>query len=175
MAERILLYGVTGSGKTTYAARLAEKTALPWYSVDDLTWDHDWTPVPLDEQRRRIAEICARQRWILDTAYGQWLDIPFARVELIVALDFPRWVSLSRLLRRTAARLVDGRPICNGNRESLRTAFSFDSIVVWHFRSFPRKRARIRAWSADRSGPAVRRFTSPRRLDVWLEAGAPEP
>ncbi|MBO0745133.1 MAG: adenylate kinase [Candidatus Dormibacteraeota bacterium] len=174
MPERILFYGVTGSGKTTYAARLAEKTALPWYSVDDLTWERHWTPVPLDEQRRRIAEICARERWILDTAYGQWLDIPLARAQLIVALDFPRWVSLSRLLRRTAARVVDRRPICNGNRESLRNALSRESIIVWHFRSFRRKRARMRAWAADPGGPRMRRFTSTRRLESWLDEGAPD-
>lgn len=173
MPERILLYGVTGSGKTTYAARLADQTALPWYSVDDLTWDRNWVPVPPEEQRRRIAEICGRERWILDTAYGQWLDIPLARAQLIVALDFPRWVSLTRLLRRTAARIVDRRQICNGNRESLRTALSRDSIIVWHFRSFRRKRARIRAWSADPGGPEVARFTSPRRLEGWLDAIAP--
>ena len=174
MPDRILLYGVTGSGKTIYAARLAEKTGLPWYSVDDLTWDQGWVPVPLAEQRRRVDEICARERWILDTAYGQWLDIPLARVQLIVALDFPRWVSLTRLVRRTAARIVDRRPICNGNRESLRTPFSADSIVVWHFRSFRRRQARIRAWVEEGTGPAVRRFTSPRMIEAWFNAGAIE-
>lgn len=172
MPARILIYGVTGSGKTTYASRLAQKTGLPWHSIDDLTWDRDWVPVPVAEQRRRVAEICAHERWILDAAYGQWLDIPLARVELIIGLDFPRWVSLTRLLRRTAARIVDRRPICNGNRESLRTAFSRDSIIVWHFRSFRHKRARIRAWAGNNVGPEVRRFTSPRVLDDWLDGVA---
>ena len=53
-----------------------------------------WGPVSDDEQRRRIDVICAGERWVLDTAYGKWLDIPLARVEQIVALDFPRWLSL---------------------------------------------------------------------------------
>jgi adenylate kinase family enzyme len=38
-----------------------------------------------------------RGGWVLDAAYGRWLDIAIARVELIVALDFPRWLSLARL------------------------------------------------------------------------------
>ena len=50
--------------------------------------------VPEDEQRRRIEAICAGERWVLDTAYGAWVDVPLARAELIVALDFPRWLSL---------------------------------------------------------------------------------
>jgi adenylate kinase family enzyme len=169
----VLVYGVTGTGKTTLAARIAERTGLPWHSVDDLTWELDWVQVADEEQRRRMTALCAEDRWILDTAYGKWLDVPLARAQLIVALDYPRWISLSRLLRRTLRRAVDHRPVCNGNTESFRQAFSKDSIVMWHFRSFDRKRARIRAWAADPSGPAIVRLTSPRQTHRWLATLVP--
>ncbi len=168
MPKRILTYGVTGSGKTAFAKRISAATGIPWHSVDDLTWEPDWVAVPDDEQRRRIEAICAGDQWILDTAYGKWLDIPLARVELIVALDFPRWLSLFRLIRRTIARAVDGRPLCNGNHESFRHMFSRDSIILWHFKSFSRKRRRIRAWEADPPAARVVRLTSPRQADDWL-------
>lgn len=168
--QRILVYGVTGSGKTTLAARISAATGLPWHSVDDLTWEAGWVPVPVEEQRRRIAAICAGDRWILDTAYGQWLAIPLARADMIVALDYPRLVSLARLVRRTAMRIIDSKPICNGNRETARTALSPDSILVWHFRSFARKRRRIRNWATDPSGPEVVRMTRPWDTEVWLRS-----
>jgi adenylate kinase family enzyme len=167
--ERILVYGVTGSGKTTLAARLAQQTELPWHSVDDLTWEPGWVEVPTDEQRRRIGAICADQRWILDSAYSKWLDVALGRVELIVALDYPRWLSLGRLLRRSVVRALDRRTVCNGNNESFRQLMSRDSIVVWHFRSFARKRRRIDEWAADESGPAVVRLTSPSATRRWLK------
>jgi adenylate kinase family enzyme len=173
VADRIFVYGVTGSGKTTMAARIAERTGLPWHSVDDLTWEPGWIEVPPEEQRRRVAAICAGEQWILDTAYGKWLDVPLARVEVIVALDYARWRSLSRLVRRTLLRALDHRAVCNGNHETFRQAFSRDSIVVWHFRSFARKRDRIRAWAADPAGPAVIRLTSPRTTRRWLETLRP--
>ena len=172
-ARRVLIYGVSGSGKTTLAERLSTVTSLPWYSVDDMTWEPGWVEVPDDEQRRRISEICARPEWILDTAYARWRDIPLSRAELIVALDYPRWVSLQRLLRRTAARCLDRTPICNGNTESLRTAFGPDSIIRWHFRSFARKRDRIREWMDQVDGPRVIRLTSPRQTNAWLARPAP--
>jgi adenylate kinase family enzyme len=121
-------------------------------------------PVPDEEQRRRIEAICAAEEWVLDTAYGSWLDIPLARAELVVGLDFPRFVSLFRLTRRTIARSLDGRRSCTGNRESFRHALSRDSIMLWHFKSFRPKRRRIRGWEADRSGPEVLRLTSRDRL-----------
>jgi adenylate kinase family enzyme len=168
VADRILVYGVTGSGKTALAERISALTGIPWHAVDELTWEPGWVQVPDDEQRRRIEAICASGQWILDTAYGKWLDVPLARADMIVALDFPRWLSLARLIRRTVARVLDGRAVCNGNRESLRHVFSPDSIILWHFRSFRRKRSRIRSWEADSTRPVVVRLTSPRAVEEWL-------
>ena len=173
-AKRILVYGVTGSGKSTQAAALSDMTGIAWTSVDDLTWEPGWTEVSLPEQRRKIAEICAQDEWILDAAYGKWLDIPLARVELIIGLDYPRWLSLGRLVRRTALRVAARRIVCNGNRETLRGVFSHDSIFVWHFASVARKRQRIRGWESDPTGPPVLRYTRPREARKMLPGFARE-
>jgi adenylate kinase family enzyme len=162
-ASRIFVYGVTGSGKSTLAGHLSAATGLPCHPVDDLTWEPGWVQVPLEEQRRRIAAICERDEWILDAAYSAWLDIPLERVQVIVALDYARWRSLARLIRRTAARLLDGRFICNGNRETLRNTLSRNSLFVFHFASFARKRATMRRWEAAADGPGVLRLRSPRQ------------
>jgi adenylate kinase family enzyme len=174
-ARRILIYGVTGSGKSTLAARLSAITGIPWHPVDDLTWQPGWVAVPAEEQRRRVHAICEGAEWILDTAYGTWLDEPLGRAELIVALDYPRWFSLQRLVRRTLARLISGRLICNGNRETLRMIVSRDSIIGWHFRSFGRKRERIRRWLSDSTVPPVCRLTSARQTRQWLLSGPGQP
>ena len=173
--SRILVYGVTGSGKSTLAPRIAARLGLPWHAVDDLTWQPGWVEVPADVQRELVTAICAGDAWVLDSAYGKWLDVPLARADLIVGLDYPRWLSLGRLLRRTASRVVRRTEICNGNRESLRVVFSTDSIVVWHFRSFARKRERMRRWHADPSGPPVLLFRSPASVHRWLGALPPRP
>ncbi|SFW68130.1 adenylate kinase [Amycolatopsis australiensis] len=166
--DRIVVYGVTGSGKSTLAAAIAARTGLPYVSADDLSWQPGWVPVPDAEQRRRITEVCAGERWVLDAAYGKWRDIVFARTQLVVGLDYPRRLSLSRLLRRTVARAVTRKPVCNGNVESLRQMFSADSIIRWHFASFAVTRARIRAWAAESPGPEIVRLTSPRETRRWL-------
>ncbi len=167
-ASRILVYGVTGSGKTTLARQIGERTGLPWHEMDQLTWQPGWITVPLAEQRRRVAALCAGQHWVLDTAYANWLDLVLPRVELIVALDYPRRVSLGRLLRRTAARAIDKRDVCNGNQESFRSALSRDSILLWHFKSFRRMRARLRDWAAAPPGAQVVVLRSPRATERWL-------
>lgn len=171
-ARRILLYGVTGSGKSTLAERLSWVTGLPWQSVDDLTWEPGWLPVPDEEQRRKIAAICAGDEWILDSGYSKWLDIPLARVELIIGLDYPRWLSLRRLLRRTVVRAVNRQPVCNGNRESLRLAIGRESLIRWHFASFGRKRRRMQQWAAQppRDGIRVMLLRHPRQTRRWTDS-----
>ena len=168
-ARRILVYGVTGSGKTTLAERLSGLTGIGWTSVDDVTWQPGWVLLPEDEQRRIFTELCAGESWILDTAYGTWVDVALARAQLVVGLDYPRHRSLWRLLRRTLARNLDHRPICNGNVETWRQTLSSDSILVWHFRSFARKHARLIAWERDPSMPPVLRLSTPDELESWIE------
>lgn len=184
-----MVYGVTGSGKTTLARRIGEATGLPWHSVDDeIGWLPGWVMRSTAEQRRLAEEICAGQEWVLDTAYGTWLEVPLGSLDLIVALDYPRWFSLQRLLRRTVSRAATRQELCNGNTESWRQAFSKDSIVVWHFRSWARKRARILQWVSDPGSvrpeatagrsdadgqPTVLHFRSAREAEAWCVGLAP--
>lgn len=169
--RRILVYGVTGSGKSTLARRIGQITGLPWHSMDDeVGWLPGWVERPRAEQRQIVSGIVAGDRWVLDTAYSHWRDVVVDRAELIVALDYPRVVSLARLVRRTLRRAITRERACNGNTESLRQALSADSIVVWHFRSFPGKRERIAAWEADPAAPQVLRMRSPRDTELWLKS-----
>jgi adenylate kinase family enzyme len=168
-ATRYLIYGATGAGKTTLAAEISARTGIPWHSMDELTWEPGWVPVAEDVQRERGTEICARHAWVMDTAYTSWRDLALTRADVIVALDYPRWVSLGRLVRRTFRRVVDKRLVCNGNTETWRQVFSSDSIIVWHFRSWARKRRQMRAWARQSPGPAVVLLTSPRATGRWLE------
>jgi adenylate kinase family enzyme len=172
--RRILVYGVTGSGKSTLAARIGERLGLPYHAVDELTWEPGWVPVSEAVQRERIEAVCASDEWVLDTAYGSWLDLPLARADLIVGLDLPSLVSLSRLLRRTVRRVIRKDPTCNGNVETFRNSFlSRESILFWHFRSFKRKRSRMRAWQADPALPEVVLLRSANEVERWLSGTRP--
>lgn len=106
--------------------------------------------------------IRSQDSWVLDTAYSGWLDLVLDRADLIVGLDYPRWRSLGRLVRRTAARIIGRRPVCNGNVETLRNALSRDAIIAWRFRTFGEKRTRMREWRIASSGPSAILFASPR-------------
>lgn len=168
LPDRVLLYGVTGSGKSTAALAIGARTGHPVTLVDELTWLPGWVPVEEAEQRELIGRIVAGERWLLDSSYGAWVDLVLPRTQLVIGLDYPRWLSLSRLVRRTLSGAITREPRCNGNVESWRNMISRRSIVRWHFQSFARKRDRMRTWADSPEGPPVLLFRRPRELEAWL-------
>lgn len=167
--RRVVVYGVTGSGKSVAAERLGRLLGLPYVAVDDLMWEPGWVMVGEEEKRRRIEEVCAGETWVIDSVYQAWSDVPLSIPGVVVVgLDYRRLLSLGRLLRRTVHRRVTRTPICNGNRESLRRMVGRESIVAWHFRSFDTAHERLVAWEADPVLPPVLRFTRPTDLDRWI-------
>lgn len=78
LPDRVLVYGVTGSGKTTAALAIGSRTGLPVTLVDELTWLPGWVPVEASVQRDVIGDIVAGERWVLDSSYGDWLGFVIA-------------------------------------------------------------------------------------------------
>lgn len=174
-ARRVLIHGATGAGKSTAAYRIGDVLALPVHLADEEIGflpasQAVWTNREPEDMRAIATQITADDRWVLDSSYGAFRDVVLARTDVVVGLDYPRWLSLGRLARRTAARIRDGRRICNGNHETLRQLFSRDSIIVWHFTSFARKRRTMRAWAEDPAGPPTILVGGPADLDELIAA-----
>ncbi|MCZ2402172.1 adenylate kinase [Paenarthrobacter sp. Z7-10] len=169
-ARRILIYGVTGSGKSTFARQLGAVTKLPCHLVDDeIGWLPGWKSRPMADQQALASAIAAGDEWILDSAYAQWRSAVMPRVELLIALDYPRWLSFARLTRRSLRRVYRCEEVCNGNRETLGRLRSADSILLWHFSSFARKRRTMRALAANPGKMHVVIFRHPRQAERWLD------
>ena len=165
-AQRILIYGVTGSGKTTAADRIGEALGVPSHHVDDeIGWLPDWVERPADDQRRLALEMAADEAWVIDSAYGTWRDVLTARAQYVVALDYPRLVSLARLVRRGLRRVIAREATCNGNYESWGRLLGKESIIRWHFQSFRRKHEVILAMESSPDGPPVVRLRRQADLD----------
>lgn len=169
-ARRILCIGCTGSGKSTLALGLGERLGLPVTLMDELMWDPGWQQKPAATADPLVHARLAEPSWVLDTAYGPHRPAAVERAEVVVALDYPRWVSLGRLLRRTVRRVATRERVCNGNVETLRQVLSRDSIIVWHFRTWRDKRDQIRRLHADPVAPPVVVVDRPHRAATLLES-----
>ncbi len=133
--KRILVIGTGGSGKTTVARRLAQRTGLPLIHLDALYWRSGWQPTPADEWRATVQSLISRDAWIIDGNYGGTLDVRLAACDTVVFLDLPRLVCLWRVLKRQVRHLGQVRPeLAPGCRERLTWEF------IWWIWTYPSRR-----------------------------------
>ncbi|MEI8281487.1 MAG: hypothetical protein WCG75_03685 [Armatimonadota bacterium] len=110
--RRVLIYGVTGSGKTTAARHLADLMGFAWTEVDALMWNPGWDFVPLDVQRERIEAICSQDEWILDAGYAKWMDLVLPRVDLVPTNHFHTSSPIRKLYQPLSSILHFNQNIC---------------------------------------------------------------
>src|SRR5256886_17527246 len=68
--KRTLVIGSGGTGKTTVARRLAQRTGLPLIHLDLLYWRPGWQPTPGEEWHETVRRLVAGESWIIDGNYG---------------------------------------------------------------------------------------------------------
>jgi adenylate kinase family enzyme len=170
--QRVLVIGAGGSGKSTFAAALASKLALPLVHLDALYWHAGWQPTPPDEWRERVRGLAAQPRWVMDGNYGGTLDLRLQRCDTAIFLDMPRALCLWRVVKRRLRYVGRTRPdMAPGCREQL--SWEFVSWV-WSYRA-TRRDGILRRLAALGEGKRAVVLTSPSAVRRFLdEAGAGE-
>jgi adenylate kinase family enzyme len=158
LGRRILVWGTTGSGKTTLASRLGERLCLPVIELDALFWQPAWQATPADQFRERVQEAldACPDGWVCDGNYNSRLgDLLSRQAETVIWLNLPFRVTFWRVFRRCVVRAWRRDLLWGTNRESWRLLFlDKDSLLLWAIRqrgSFEsRTRQRMLALAATR-------------------------
>ena len=171
--QRVYILGTSGSGKTTLGRSLAAKLSADFIEIDSIYHQGDWRPLPIAEFREAVAARCAGEQWVADGNYSAVRDLVLARADVIVGLDYPKWLVIRRLLRRTLRRAWTREELWNGNRERFTSMFSRDperNLLLWAWTTHAKRREQIAALMCDPAfGHTQRfRFTHPCQTEQWL-------
>src|SRR5829696_9943485 len=169
--QRIVVRGVSGAGKSTFAAELARRLGLTYVELDALHHGPNWSEPTAEEFRARVgaAMAAAPAGWVIDGDYDAKLGkTVVAPADTIVWLDLPLQVTFPRLWRRTLHRIRNNVELWGGNRETWRDQFaSRHSIFVWTMVSHVKHRRR---WPARFAGdPRLVRLRSAAEVRRWLD------
>ncbi|HEY0868612.1 MAG TPA: AAA family ATPase, partial [Fimbriimonas sp.] len=115
-ADRIVVIGPTGAGKTTLAVALQEKTGHPLVELDALNLNPDWTRADLETYRSRVLRAIDQEKWIVVGHYPQSRDLVWPQADLIVWLDYPLRIVLRHLARRQGRSFVRKEELCTGRK-----------------------------------------------------------
>ncbi|MDA7966048.1 hypothetical protein [Ruegeria sp.] len=104
IADRVLVIGCSGGGKSTLSLKISERFGLEYQSYDrDVRWLPGWRTRDRDEQRKIVADLVNRERWVMDGTTVSTFDLRLPRADLVVWVRVPRRTSLLGVARRVLA------------------------------------------------------------------------
>ncbi|MDE2766585.1 MAG: AAA family ATPase [Chloroflexota bacterium] len=175
LPKRVWVCGLSGSGKTTVARRLAAILGVPHVELDALHWRHhpEWG-MPSDEEfLPAVREATAGDAWVVEGNYSRSRDIFWPRVELMVWLDLPLRTACWRVFARTLRRIRSKDQLLWGvQRETVRNALlTWDGLVLWNLRVYRRRHRTYTGLMRDANarGTDAVRLRSQRAVDAWLD------
>ena len=98
--KKVIVIGCPGSGKTTFAEKLRDKTGLPLYYLDAIWHKPDKTHVAREEYDARLGEILSLDAWIIDGNYSRTLERRMAECDTVFLFDLPTEVCLAGAISR---------------------------------------------------------------------------
>jgi adenylate kinase family enzyme len=87
---RIVVFGNSGSGKSTYASQLAQRQRIPHLDLDTIVWEPNRVAVSRPRQEIRAsleAFIDANADWVIEGCYGELVEAAASRSTELVFLN----------------------------------------------------------------------------------------
>lgn len=166
--RRVLVAGVSGTGKTTLAGRLSTALAVPHTEIDALFHGPGW--VPREEFLDDVRALAAAPGWVTEWQYATARDLLADHADLLVWLDLPFGVTLARVVRRTVVRRLRRQELWNGNREAPLHRFLLDRehVVRWAISTRHKYAELVPEASSARPHLVVCRLRTRREVEDWL-------
>ena len=99
--KRIVIVGCSGSGKSTLARVLGERLSLPVAHLDNLFWLPGWIEGDRSDFDEKLCEAVQQDGWVIEGNYRCTLPLRMERADTMIFLDFPRWLCVWRVFKRT--------------------------------------------------------------------------
>lgn len=147
--SRALVVGCPGAGKSTFARALRDKLNLPLVHLDMMWHLPDGNHVERDVFDVHLAEMLARERWIIDGNYLRTLKRRLERADTVFFLDLP----VEECLAGAAARIGSPREDLPWQEDEL------DPEFTAYIKRFPEEQAPLLRSLLDNRPAGVELFT----------------
>jgi adenylate kinase family enzyme len=171
--KRVIVIGVTSSGKSTLADRLARRFDLNYIELDALHWEPNWQSAPLEIFRSRVGKAVQADKWAVAGNYHVVRDLIWPKAEAVIWLDYALWRVLWQLTRRNLKRWWTQELLWGTNYEPLWNHFklwSEESLYHWLFKTYWRRKREypILLSQPEHHHLKLIRFKAPSETEDWF-------
>ncbi len=148
MNRKIIITGVTCSGKTVLGKKISKKLSIPQIDLDEINFLPNW----IEKDRKQFvddvnAETNLRDEWIITGGYQTLLkDSIWKEASTIIWLNYPLGLVVHRFFMRTSKRILFKEKCCGDNYETIGKTFSRDSLFFWIFKTYWKRKERMNSW-----------------------------
>ncbi|QTV05830.1 P-loop NTPase family protein [Faecalibacter bovis] len=127
LGKRICIIGLSAGGKSTLAQALSKKLKIKVFHLDQIAH------IPFTNWKEQDPEIFTvkhqqillnNQEWIIEGNYNRLMQERFSQATTIIWLDFSKWGSVFRYIKRT----LKNNPYRPGKLEGSEDLINFDHI-----------------------------------------------
>ena len=165
---KINVVGISGSGKSTFAKKIADKICHPYIELDSIYWGSDWKPNPnflidLD------SSLSTNSSYVLDGNYASSDYLKWKDIDLVIWLDYSFSLSFYRCLTRTIKRLVSKETLWGTNKENISNILSKNSILYFMVTHYHKNKKKFENDMEIHSNIKFIRFKTPKEAEAFLQ------
>ena len=172
--KRVNVIGTSGSGKSHFSQKLAEKMGVPYIQLDAIYWQPNWSEPSNEAFFADLKSAISADVWVLDGNHSKTNHIKWQRTDTIIWLDFSFFRTFRQILSRSIKRAWTKGEIWKGtgNKESFRKSFlSSDSVILWMLTNYTKTKHKYGKLfnQNDLEETKLIRIRSPREAALFLK------
>src|SRR3989344_6029175 len=104
--DRILIIGINGAGKSTFANKLGKKLSREVIHLDSVFYKSGWQEAhsTREEWKQKVRDLVVKERWIIDGHYNSTLNIRMPVADTIIFFNFNKLLCLYRICKRASGK-----------------------------------------------------------------------
>lgn len=106
--QKILIFGGTGSGKTTLANKMSKKMKIPAFCTDQIVWRHWDTDSRTEKEiEKKVFDLLKNKKWILEGVHARdWLFPVVKDAEMVIILHLSPIILCKRVFSRQIGKMI---------------------------------------------------------------------
>lgn len=91
--NKIVIIGISGTGKSALGCRLADRSGLTLHHMDAIIWSPYWIETSEESIRAALAKIATSEKWIVEGWVDFYSQDILRQSDLVLYLDYPGWLA----------------------------------------------------------------------------------